>query len=83
MGEQEKADTFATCFCDKWILPVMEYVDDGTYFGDTIDYFVPVRPNLSRKFLKDIDPDSGVGPDNIPSIVLKRMFMVLEFQLLK
>ena len=83
MDEQEKADTFAACFCDKWILPVMEYVEDGTYIGDAIDYFVLVRPNLSRKFLKDIDPDSGVGPDDIPSIVLKRMFMVLELPITK
>ena len=45
MDEQEKADTFATCFCDKCILPVMEYVEDSTYIGDAIDYFVFVRPN--------------------------------------
>lgn len=41
-------------------------------------FFVPVRPRVIRKYLKELDPDSAVGPDGIASIVLRKMYMVLE-----
>lgn len=83
MEEQEKTEVFASTFRKKWVLPDAGNIPPTPPVCDDIGFFVPVRPNLVRKGFKELDQDSGIGPDDIPSMVLKRMYMVLETPLTK
>ena len=78
MEKQDKTEAFASTFRSKWVLPEAEQA--STAANSTLENgcFVPIRPKMSLECLKEIDPDSATGPDSIPSVVLKKMHMLLE-----
>ena len=78
MEEQEKTEVFAFTFRRKWVLPEEEHISATVSVTFESGCFMPIRPKMARDCLKEIDPDSAVGSDTIPSVVLKRMHMLLE-----
>ena len=82
-GDDEKCEAFADTFRRKWKLPGDHHYSSTYRFDPAHDYFVPIRPNVIRKGLKELDPDSATGPDDIPAVVLRKMRFVLERPLTK
>ncbi len=67
-----KANAFANNFSSKFVLPALEHNEFSAYWPPMITRgFLLVRSRHVEAVLRDLDVDSGTGPDGVATRVLK------------